>query len=304
MSTPDQLSDRTLIKALSLKLERLPTLLSRSLKFDLVPALFSRPRRNFSGHVVLSLIMSAIGVPLAYYFIVRPSDPSMLFSAAPKFASINSQPIELPPPPLPRNEAVPIAAEGSARPTGSMDAIKPASFGNTGFAEIKAQESVPPVIFATEKTPAPQSTPSSDISKFASLDSPPATALPLTLPPNDAFPPAAQRSTPPAGSANETTAALSQSTPPSEMKTTVPKMDAMRRPRANDGAGRQHAQKESKLGAVRSCTADIFSENVHASSRTKVDQLGVHRICADPRLPAMGYLRCFVASIVCPDWPF
>jgi hypothetical protein len=304
MSTPDQLSNRTLIKVLSLKFERLPALLSRSLKLDLVPALFSRPRRNFSGPVVLFLIMSAIVVPLAYYFIVRPSDPSMHFSAAPKLASINSQPIELPPPPLPRNEAVPIAAEGSARPAGSLNAIKPASFGNTAFPEIKAQESVPPVIFATETTPAPQSTPSSDLSKFASMGSPPVTALPLTLPPNDAVPPAAQRSTPPPGSVNETTAALSQSTPPSEMKTTVPKTDAMRRPRANDSAGRQHAQKESKLGAARSCTADIFSENVRASSRTKIDQLGVHRICADPGLPAMGYLRCFVASIVCPDWPF
>ena len=304
MSTPDRLSDQTLIKALSLKFERLPTLLSRWLKFDLVPTLFSRPRKNFPGHVVLFLIMSAIIVLLAYYFVMRPSDPSIHFSAASKLASINSQPIEQPPLPLPRDEAVPIAAQGIAGPAGSMNAIKPASSRNTAFSEIKAQESVPPVIFATETTPAPQSTPSSDVSKFASMDSPPVTALPLTLPPDDAFPPAAQRSAPPAGPVNETTAALSQSTPPSEMKTTVPKTDAMRRPRANDSAGRQHAQKESKLGAVRSCTADIFSENVRASSRTKIDQLGVHRICADPGLPAMGYLRCFVASIVCPDWPF
>src|ERR1700681_1487965 len=136
MSTPDRLSDRTLIKALSLKFERLPALLSRSLKLDLVPALFSRPRKNVSGHIVLFLIMSAIIVPLAYYFGVRPSDPSMHSSAAPKLASINSQPIELPPPPLPRNEAVPIAAEGSARPAGSQNAIKPASLGYTAFPEI------------------------------------------------------------------------------------------------------------------------------------------------------------------------
>jgi hypothetical protein len=277
MSTPDQLGDQTPITALSLKLARLPAVLSRSPKLEQVLALFSRPGRNFAGQVVLFLVMCAIVVPFAYYFAVRPSHPSADSSAASKLASIDSQdsqPVEPPPLPLP------------------LSAIS----------QIKNQESVPPVASATETTPAPQSTPSSDISKFASLNlqsfaAPAVTApaLPLSL----GAP--IQGITPPTGSANETTAALSPSTPSSEMKMPVPKPDAMRQPHVDDVAGRKRDQRPSKQVAVSSCAANILPENVHASGRTKVDQLGVQRICADPHLPVMGHLRCFVASIICPD---
>jgi hypothetical protein len=239
-------------------------------------------------------------------------------SDLPKLASTYSPPVAAGPLPdlhseggrrVPPIEAVPLTAQQSAPLAGSLNAIQPESVRDTvdpeiklrGSSEVKIPESVPPVAFASVKTPAAsENTPSSDLPKLASTYSPPVVARPLSVPPTDAIPPTTQQSVPPSRSARRTTASLSQSMPSLERKTTGLNPDTMQ-PHIGDVAPRKHDQKPSKAPETRSCTAVIFSGYVEASAHVKTGQLDVRKICADQHASFTVSLRCLVASVICPN---
>jgi hypothetical protein len=184
--------------------------------------------------------------PVAFASVKTPASSENAPSPdVPKLASTYSSPVAAGPLPdlpsqggrrVPPIEAVPLTAQQSPPIAGSLSAIQPESVCDTvdpeiklgGSSEVKTPESVPPVAFASVKTPASsENTPSSDLPKLASTYSPPVVTRPLSVSPTDAIPPTTQQSAPPSRSARRTTASLSQSTPPSERKTTGLNPDTM-----------------------------------------------------------------------------
>jgi hypothetical protein len=257
-------------------------------------------------------------VPPVAFASVKMAAENARSSAVPNLASTYSPPVAAGPLPdlpsegagrVPPIEAVPLTAQRSGAIAGSLNAIQPESVGDTvdpeiklgGSSEVKTPETVPPVAFASVKTPASsENTPSSDLPKLASTHSPPVVARPLSVSPTDAIPPTTQQSAPPSRSARSTTASLSQSTPSSERKTTGLNPDTMQ-PHIADVALRKHDQKPSKAPESRSCAAVIFSGYVQASSHVKTGQLDVRKICADQHASFTVSLRCLVASVICPN---
>jgi len=291
----------------TLKFGRRSALLSRSVKSPLT--VVSPLRRNFVGAAALVSVAVAIVVVLAHHLVLRPSNPRTDLSGTSKLASTNPRLVEAPRLPPARSEAPPIVAPEGAPIAGSLNAIQPESVRDTvdpdiklrSSSEAKTSESMPPVAFASVKTPASSgNTPSSDLPKLASTYSPPVVARPLSVPLTDEIPPTTQQSVPPSRSARRTTASLSQSTPSLERKTTGLNPDTMQ-PHIGDVALRKHDQKPSKAPETRSCTAVIFSGYVEASAHVKTGQLDVRKICADQHASFTVSLRCLVASVICPN---
>jgi hypothetical protein len=102
-------------------------------------------RGNIQVAAIIFLVVSAIAAPLAYYFAVRPPNPRMDFSSASKLASMDLEPVEVPPVPLPRNDSLLITVQGSVLRSGSMNTIKPAPSTENGI-----ETTLPQTLSATE----------------------------------------------------------------------------------------------------------------------------------------------------------
>jgi hypothetical protein len=216
-------------------------------------------------------------------------------SDLPKLASTYSPAVAARPRPVLPIEAVPLTAQQSAPIAGSLNAMQPESVRDTVAAEIKLRGS-----FEADTPASSENLPSSDLPKLASTYSPPVAARPVPVPTIEAVPQTTLRA-PFSRVVRGTTASLSQSTPSTVSKTTALHPDILQ-PHIGDVGRRKHDQKKpSKAVETGSCTADIFPGYVQASARVKTVQLDVRKICADQHASFMVSLRCFVASIVCPN---
>jgi hypothetical protein len=297
-----QRNGQTQVKPLPPKFEEPSKLLSRPFNFLHTPV--SPLRRNLST-AVLILSAGTTVIMLVHHFVLRPSDPRTDFSGTSRLASTNSQPVKAPLP-LSRTETPAVASGENTPAAGSLNAIQPASFRDIvdqGSYETKTPGSLPPVVSANVNVQASsKNTPPSEVPQLASIYSRPVAEHTQSLPPIEAVPLATQRSAPSSGSASETTASLSQNPPSSESKAIDPHGNATQ-PHIDTVSRRKRDEKTSQTVETRWCTADIFPEHVHASSRMKPGQLDVKKLCADQHFPFTVSLRCLVASVICPDHP-